>query len=260
MGVSALGQRKDLFMIDPEKLVELPGWNVRKPGKELDAHVRWLADSIKERGVQEPLTIWMDEGRPTVTNGHCRLLAVKLAQKEGADIKAVPVRVEERYGNEGDRILSMITRNAGKPLSPLETSEVLKRLVAYGWSEEEVARKTGYGIGQTKNLLMLSSLPKDLTNPIEKGQVSASLVVEKVRKHGQEGARQAIDSAIKTAEDRGKPKATRKHFSDGPKPIPWGIWGPKLKAALSKICDTPIKDVQGPITEAIELLDSMPAE
>mgnify|MGYP001354262401 CR=1 FL=1 len=259
MGVSELGQRKDMFLIDPDKLVEAPGWNVRKPGKELDAHIRWLADSIKEKGVQEPLTIWMDDGRPTITNGHCRLLAVKLARKEGAEIKAVPVRIEDRYGNEGDRILSMITRNSGKPLSPLETSEVLKRLVAYGWTEEEVAKKTGYGIGQTKNLLMLSSLPRELTKPIENGQVSASLVVEQVRKRGQDGARQALDEAIKTAEGKGKPRATRKHL-DGPGPVSWGIWGPKLHSALKKICETPINDVQGPISEAIGILDSMEGE
>ena len=69
--------RRDLFMFDPDKLVESDGWNVRKPGPELDSHIRWLADSIKEKGVQEPLTIYMNGTIPTVTNGHCRLAAVK---------------------------------------------------------------------------------------------------------------------------------------------------------------------------------------
>ncbi len=104
--------RKDIFMVDPSNLVEDPCWNVRKKTPELTAHIRWLADSIKEQGVREPLTVWMNDGVPTISNGHCRILAVALARKEGAEIKTVPVRVEDRYASEGDRILSMITRNS----------------------------------------------------------------------------------------------------------------------------------------------------
>ncbi len=248
--------RKDLYMMDPEKLVEDPGWNVRKSGTELDAHIRWLADSIKEKGVQEPLTIWMNGDIPTVTNGHCRLLAVKLAKKEGAEIKTVPVRVEERYASEGDRILSLITRNSGRPLTPLETSEVLRRLVAYGWSAAEVSKKTGYSVGQVGNLLKLSSLGPELTKPVEQGKVSATLVVEQVRTLGETKAAKEIGDAIDRATRKGKKRATKKDLPQDEK-INWNIWGPQLLKALTLIIETPISKVGLPITAARELMDKI---
>ncbi len=257
--------RKDLYMMTPEKLVEDPGWNVRKSGEELDSHVRWLADSIKEKGVQEPLTIWMNGDIPTVTNGHCRLLAVKLAKKEGVEIKTVPVRVEERYASEGDRILSLITRNSGRPLTPLETSEVLRRLVAYGWSAAEVSKKTGYSAGQVGNLLKLSSFGPELTNPIQRGEVSATLVIEEVKKRGEVGAKESISGAIKTAKLKGNKKATKKDIPFTPpllKKLPfskinWEIWGPQLLKALTLIIETPITKVGLPISAARELIDKI---
>ncbi len=256
MRLQDLGGRKDLYMIDPEKLVEDPGWNVRKAGPDLDAHIRWLADSIKEKGVQEPLTIWMNGEIPTVTNGHCRLLAVKLAKKEGAEIKSVPVRVEERYASEGDRILSMITRNSGRPLSSLELSEVIRRLVAYGWTVAEVAKKTGYSIGQVNNLLTLSGLGPELTKPIEKGQVSATLVVAEVRKKGPAEATKSITGAIEKAKGEGKQRATRKHMPKG-EGISWVKWGPILLNVLHEICETPIQKVGPAIASARGLIEQV---
>ncbi len=236
--------------------LEDPGWNVRKSGPELDSHIRWLADSIKEKGVQEPLTIWMNGEIPTVTNGHCRLLAVKLAKKEGAEIKSVPVRVEERYASEGDRILSMITRNSGRPLSSLELSEVIRRLIAYGWTVAEVAKKTGYSSGQVNNMLTLSGLGPELTKPIEKGQVSSTLVVAEVRKKGPAEATKSIVGAIERAQGEGKQRATRKHM---PREvgINWGHWGPILLKALQEICETPIQKVGPTIASARELIEKM---
>lgn len=266
MRLQDLGQRKDLYMIAPEKLVEDPSFNVRRTGPGLDAHIRQLTDSIKERGVLEPLTVYMNGDVPTVTNGHCRLLAVKLAKKEGAEIKTVPVRVEERYANEGDRILSMITRNSGRPLTPLETSEVLKRLIAYGWTPAQVAKKTGYGIGQVNNLITLSGLGPELTKPIEKGEVSATLVVEEVRKKGPAEAAKSLSGAIEKAKGEGKTRATRKHIPPPAKDkellptVKWGIWGPRLLKTLQTIIDTPIGKVGDQIAAARGLIEEMEAK
>lgn len=259
--------RRDLYMMDPEKLVEDPGWNVRKAGPELDVHIRWLADSIKEKGVQEPLTIWMNGDIPTVTNGHCRLLAVKIVKAEGAEIKTVPVRVEERYANEGDRILSLITRNSGRPLTPLETSEVLRRLVAYGWGTADLVKKTGYGLGQIINLLKLSTLGPELTTSVQKGEVSASLVIDEVRQRGESGAKESIAEGIKTAKEKGKKRATKKDLPPtkprspklplGKGKIDWNFWGPKVTDSLRLIIDTPISKVGLPIAHARELIEKM---
>ena len=264
MGIQELASgRKDLYMMDPEKLVEDKGWNVRETGAELDAHIRMLADSIKERGVLEPLTIWLDGDVPKVTNGQCRLLAVRLAKKEGADIKTVPVRVEERYASEGDRILSLITRNSGKPLSSLETAEVVRRLAAYGWDQKEIAKKTGYSIGQIGNFMTLAGLGPELAKPIKDGEISATLVVQEIRDKGVEKAKESVSKAIKESKAEGKKKVTRRDIPVEKKPrketehkpeTSWDKWGPLFLKALKGLVYAPANSWKERISDAKEMI------
>lgn len=228
--------RKDLYMLDPLLIQEEPGWNVRLEGPDLDAHIRLLADSIKQIGVQEPLTVYMRDNTPVLTNGHCRLAAVKLAISEGAEIKAVPVRTEERYANEADRVLSLITRNSGKPLAALEQAEVVKRLMGFGWSEQEIVKKTGFSTTHLDNLMKLSAAPVAVTELVKNGKVSARLAMDTLRSDGDQAA-ETLRTAVETAEQSGKSRATAKHL---PKPvarIDWKWAGPHLKKALEDIRD-----------------------
>jgi len=198
--------RKDLFLIEPELIKEKPGWNVRVNSDSLQGHVRQLADSIKEIGVQQPLTVYMEGEDVFLTDGHCRMEAVRLAMSEGADIKAVPVRVEERYSNDADRALSLLTRNSGRPLAIPEQAEVVKRLLSFGWVEADVARKTGYSRQHVSNLITYMSSSQEVKEMVENGLVSPSTVIEAVRVHGDEGATGAIREAAKKANSEGRKK------------------------------------------------------
>lgn len=227
---------KDLFMLSPHIIQEEPGWNVRTPGAELDAHIRQLADSIKEIGVQEPVTVYMKNDVPILTNGHCRLMAVKLAISEGAEIKAIPARAEERYANDADRVLGMITRNGGKPLTMMEQSAVIKRLLAFNWSESEIAKKTGYSATHITNLLRLSAAPAEVAEMVKNGEVSAQTAVNVMRQEGDK-APKVLKAAVATAREQGKTKATAKHIIPTQSKFDWKEWGPKLKCALESIRD-----------------------
>ncbi len=205
------GGVKDLFMLDPNIIQEKPGWNVRTPGPDLDAHIRWLADSIKAVGVQEAVTVYLENDVPILTNGHCRLLAVKLAISEGAEIRAIPARAEERYANDADRVLGMITRNGGKPLTPMEQAEVVKRLLAFGWEVGEIATKTGFSRTHINNLEKLAAAPAAVAEMVKGGQVSARTAVKVMREKGAE-APAVLAGAVKTAGEAGKRRASAKHF------------------------------------------------
>ena len=50
--------RKDLYMLAPCSIAIDEGWNVRQDTEDLKSHIRQLADSIKEIGVQLPLTVY----------------------------------------------------------------------------------------------------------------------------------------------------------------------------------------------------------
>lgn len=228
---------KDLYMIDPRKLIEKEGWNARIEGPELDAHIRQLADSIKENGVKEPLTIIVENDQLIITNGYCRRRATMLAISEGAEIVAVPVRVEEKNSNEADHVLSMITRNSGKPLTMLEQASVVKRLFAFGWSEGDICKKTGFSLSHVKNLEVLSGASPVVHDMVREGKVSATQAVKTVKTKGA-GATEVLQTAVTNAEASGKKKATAKHVDPAPSPlaqvasIRWKTVGPQIQQAI----------------------------
>jgi ParB/RepB/Spo0J family partition protein len=223
--------RKDLFMLDPNIIQEEPGWNVRTNNDELTAHIRQLADSIKENGVQMPLTVYMKGDIPTITDGHCRLKAVKLAISEGAEIETVPVRNEERTANDADRTLSMLTRNSGKSLTPMEQSEVVKRLLSFGWLQSKISRRTGYSRSHITNLITLSSAPAQVQKMVKSGEVSATLATQTIKENGSKAV-DVLEKAVGTAKKEGKKKATRQHVT---KAVNWKVLGPQLLSALEDI-------------------------
>jgi ParB-like chromosome segregation protein Spo0J len=246
--------RIDMLKFDPANLHEEPGWNERIDNDDLTQHIRQLADSIKEVGVLEPLTVYLsDEGKAVVTNGHCRLLAVKIAIAEGADIKTVPVRTEPKASNDADRVLSMITRNSGKPLTPIETSRVIKRLDSFGWTAADISLKTGYTKGHISNFMALSSAPARIQRLVEDGKVSATLAVDTMRGNSEDRATEILESAVVSAVQSGKKKATRKHTYGPIKKLTWANIGPDLFDALEILCNS--EDIETDIAAAKDVLE-----
>jgi len=222
---------KDLYMLSPAIITEEAGWNARIEGPELDAHIRQLADSIKEIGVQEPVTVYQKNDTIILTNGHCRLMAVKLAISEGAEILSIPCRVEERHANDADRVLSMITRNSGKPLSQLEQSSVVKRLIAFGWKTSQIAQKTGFSVTHVQDLLILGGATAEVSQMVAAGEVSATTAIKQVKKHGDKAAGR-LQEAAKTS---GATRVTEKHLTSPG--INWKVQGPLLRDAIIRLRD-----------------------
>jgi len=241
--------RKDLFMFDPRLLKEEPGWNARHDTPELREHLNTIKGSIRALGVLEPLTCYVSGEDLIVTNGHCRLQAVTELIAEGAEIVSVPVRVEDKGTNEADRVLSMLSRNSGKALTTLETAEVIKRLLGYGWDEGKVAAKTGFSMTYIGRLLVLLESPAPILAAVERGEVSASLAVQ-VQQECPEDAPAVLQEAGVIAQAAGAPKTTPKHVKAALearneanpgqiRPEDWKVLGPKLKAAVERALGEP---------------------
>ena len=73
--------RSDIFQVDPDLINVKKGWNVRLKTRELDEHIDQLALSISQVGVQEPLSVIMEDHKIFLTNGHCRLKAIERANR-----------------------------------------------------------------------------------------------------------------------------------------------------------------------------------
>jgi hypothetical protein len=156
----------------------------------------------------------MEGDKIYLSDGHCRLAGVKLAISRGAEIKSIPCRVEERYSNDADRVLAMIVRNSGKPLTPLEKAAVAKRLISFGWSENDIAKKTGISKQYVGKLLQMEAMPEELKSMVKEGAVSASVAVEACREQGAERAVKSIAEAAGGAQNGKKKKVTKKVLSD----------------------------------------------
>lgn len=206
--------RKDLFLLDPGNIQEKAGWNVRADTKELAEHIEQLALSIAEVGVQQPITVYMEEDTVYLSDGHCRLAGVKLAISRGAEIKSIPCRVEERYSNDADRVLAMIVRNSGKPLTPLEKAAVAKRLISFGWSEEEIAKKTGISKQYVGQLLQMESMPEALKGLVKEGVVSASVALETQKEYGEGAVEKIAEAAAQQPGKTKKKRVTKKVLND----------------------------------------------
>ncbi|PZR89751.1 MAG: hypothetical protein DI537_20320 [Stutzerimonas stutzeri] len=207
--------RSDTYRIAPHDLHIKAGLNSRVVNfnpEDPDDHA--LAESIAAVGVKQPLTIFYEDGKAFVSDGHRRHGAMLYAIEHlGAEIKSVPAQMEERYASEADRVFSQIVRNSGKPLAPIEQAQVFKRLVDLGWSEADIAGKSGLNVAWVKELLKLHAAPTKLTKFVKEGKVSATLAMQTLKetKGDTDAAADLLGDAVESAEKEGKTKATAKH-------------------------------------------------
>lgn len=200
----------DLLHLDPRKIVVEPGFNVRIPTEELEAHISYLTESIKQVGVQDPLKVRFKDGKAYLVSGHCRLQATKRAISEGADIKKVPCVQESRETGDEDRILSLVTDNSGMPLSPMEQAVVYQRLSKKGWTNKQIAERAGLSISHVTNLLNLAAAPAAIKQLVNSGKVSPTMANNAVRDY-KENALDVLKVSVAVAKKMGQDHATPKH-------------------------------------------------
>jgi len=127
-----------------------------------------LADSIKKKGILEPLIVRRREEGYEIIVGERRWRA---AQKAG--LKEVPVIVKEVEGVEALE-MSLIENLQRENLNPLEEAEGYQRLVEeFGLSQEEVAARVGKDRTTVANTLRLLRLLPEIRQYLLQGQLSA---------------------------------------------------------------------------------------
>jgi ParB family transcriptional regulator, chromosome partitioning protein len=130
--------------------------NPDQPRRHIDQDkLNELADTIKEKGLLQPLIVQIGEnGDYVLIAGERRLLACKMA-----GITKVPVIV-----NTGDRgELALIENIQREDLSPIDEAEALHSLmVNHQYTQEELAAKIGKARSTIAETLSLSKLPMEI--------------------------------------------------------------------------------------------------
>lgn len=145
-----------------------PGIN--QPRKQFDENtLNDLADSIREHGIIQPLTVRrLSSGYYQIIAGERRWRAAKLAGL--SEVPAVIVEADDRKVME----LGLIENLQREDLNPMEEADgYLALKEEFGLTQEEIAQRMGKSRPAIANALRLTSLPVLLREMVVDGDLSA---------------------------------------------------------------------------------------
>jgi ParB family chromosome partitioning protein len=180
MATKRLGLGKGLGALIPEMEPEASGAllicgieeivpNRSQPRKHFDeSKIQELADSIREKGILEPLMVRRVEQGYELILGERRWRA---AQKAG--LHEVPVIVKDLPDREVLEI-SLIENLQREDLNPIEEAEAFKRLTEeFDLSQEELSKRIGKDRATIANTLRLLKLPSEIRTQLFENVITA---------------------------------------------------------------------------------------
>lgn len=207
----AAAKSTKLYKVPVDKIMPIPGFNVRVESPDYIAHRDTLAQSIKANGFDQtqPLAGYVaktDEGNVIyVTSGHTRLAAVQKLNAEageGEKIDTLPVLVHPTATSLTDLTVALHTSNNGRPLSPFELGVVVKRLLKEdGADKAKIAERLAVTPRYLDDVLLLVNGPKAVREAVLDGKVSSTLAIQELRAAGDkpEKAAEKIAAAVEKA-------------------------------------------------------------
>src|SRR6266480_652602 len=132
-----------------------------------------LTDSIKEKGVLEPLLVKpTDVGRWMIIAGERRWRAATAAGL--VELPCIEMDVDEREVAE----IALIENMQRKDLTPWEEADGLRALCErFGYTHEEVARKVGKSRSTVTEALSIATIPPDVRDTCKQHDISAKSVL-----------------------------------------------------------------------------------
>lgn len=192
-------KKLDMFNVPLDLLQVEKGFNPRDLNtKESKDHIRSIAQSILDGAKMPPLEVRVnDDGVVLIVDGHCRREAYLLAREQGAEIELVGCIPFQ--GNDVERVAKTCLSAQGLPLTALETADAYARLIAFGWTEEKIAQRTGKTPTHVHNLLVLAGANSDVRKLVKSGKVSVTEAIGTILKKG-EKAGEHLQGQIDKAE------------------------------------------------------------
>ena len=206
-------QKATYFKVDPYAIEFEEGFNIRDEGPELTDHIEGLYLAMKAGAYVPPIDVSVVDGRIKARDGHCRTRAARRIVDEGT-----PYQLEARQirGNEADSTFHMLGSDQGLKFSPLARAKGYQRLISYGETVASIAARLGVHRATVENALALCDAPVAVQAMVKAGEVSPSLALQTVRKHGTKAA-DKLQAAVKTAKESGKKKATARNVEPKPR-------------------------------------------
>lgn len=166
-GIEALLPEKaeEVIKLDIDRII--PGEH--QPRKVFkDESIKELAESIKEKGVIQPVIVTrLGDGTFKLIAGERRLRAAKLA-----GLKKIPAIIKDLASRDALEI-ALIENIQREDLDPIETALAFERLKKeFGLTQEEIAKKVGKDRASVANYLRLLGLPEEVKNMLHEGSIT----------------------------------------------------------------------------------------
>lgn len=187
-----------LMLVPLDAIHPIAGFNIRVNSPENEAFLERTKESIKANGFfrHRPLKVFpaIENGQPLLylADGYGRFEAAKRAVAEGAKLRLVPVVATPKGTSMDDLFVGLDADNDSRPLTAFEKGILVKRMLADGNDEDEIANKLHITKQYVGDLVLLMSAPKGLHNMVVSGQVAASLAIDLIKEHG--SGKKALDS------------------------------------------------------------------
>ena len=155
----------DILHVPLTKIVRNPA----QPRTQFDpASIRELADSIRERGVLQPVLLRPAGDRYQLVAGERRFLA---AQEAG--FNSIPAIVRPLTDRES-LLIALIENVQRENLNPVDEARAYYRLAAeYGLPHEEIAKRVGKDRSTVSNIIRFNNLPPEVLTLMESGRLSS---------------------------------------------------------------------------------------
>lgn len=152
--------------LEVERLVPNP----HQPRKEFNGEsLQELADSIREHGVIQPVTVEdAGNGQFYIIAGERRTRAARLA-----GLARIPVQLK-KYSDQRKLEVALIENIQRSDLNPVEEAMAYQKLMEMSQlSQEELAQRVGKNRSTVANALRLLKLPQDMQSALESGAITS---------------------------------------------------------------------------------------
>lgn len=159
--VKSTGQ---IFLIPQEQIQPNPN----QPRQRFDFdELEGLAQSIRQNGILQPVTVRQVDGGFELISGERRLRAARLV-----GLTKIPAIVTE-IDNRNSAVFSLIENLQRQDLDCFEEAEAIDRLITdFGMSREELSRKLGKASSTLSNKLRLLQLPEEMRYRLSRAGLS----------------------------------------------------------------------------------------
>jgi ParB-like chromosome segregation protein Spo0J len=194
--------RSDRAYYDPRWIKIEPDWNARDLSSPATlAHISSLEESILADGVREAIKVKYDRatGVRTLVAGHCRLTACLNLIAKGHDVK---IPCEQVKGDEIELMIENLTQNAGLPLTQWEAGVEYRKLLRWGCTTADVARRVCKPLRYVTEAIALSSVSLEAKALLSTGAATPGAVLHAV--DGKDG--DSVEKLKAKVAERPKPK------------------------------------------------------